>query len=140
MKPLRCFFGVASLGLIFAVAPRPLAQTTDDWMAGFKMPDVKEPSIPKRTAKITDFGAVPDGKTLCTDAIAKGIDALVAQGGGRLVIPAGVWLAGPIVLKSNIELHAEEGALVQFSKDTTLFKNRALIYGENLENVAVTGH
>ncbi len=109
-------------------------------MAGFKMPDVKEPSIPRRVAKITDFGAVADGKTLCTAAIAKGIDALAAQGGGQLVIPAGIWLAGPIVLKSNIDLHAEEGALVQFTNDTTQFKGRALIYGENLENVAVTGH
>jgi len=138
--PFRRFFRAVSLSLILVSAPAAFAQTGDDWMAGFKMPDVKEPSIPKHTAKITDFGAVPDGKTLCTDAIAKGIDALVAQGGGRLVIPAGVWLAGPIVLKSNIELHAEEGALVQFTKDTTQFKGRALIYGENLENVAVTGH
>ena len=112
----------------------------DNWMSGFRMPDVKEPAIPTRSAKITDFGAVSGGKVLCTEAIAKGIDSLAAKGGGRLIIPAGVWLAGPIVLKSNIELRAEEGALVQFTKDTTQFPGRALIYGENLENIAITGH
>lgn len=116
------------------------AQQPENWMAGFKMPVVSEPKIPARTAKITDFGAVAGGQTLCTDAIAKGIDSLAAQGGGRLIIPAGIWLTGPIVLKSNIELRAEEGALVQFSKDTTLFQGTALIWGENLENIAITGH
>lgn len=140
MKPLHRLGRVATIGLVFAAALLAPVQAADDWMAGFKMPDVKEPAIPARTAKLTDFGAVPDGKTLCTDAIAKGIESLAAQGGGRLVIPAGVWLTGPIVLKSNIELRAEEGALIQFTKDTTQFKGRALIYGENLENVAITGH
>ena len=140
MKPLSRYLRFVSIGLVVAAAPLVRAQAADDWMAGFVMPDVKVPSIPNRTAKITDFGAVPDGKTLCTDAIAKGIDSLAAQGGGRLVIPAGVWLAGPIVLKSNIELRAEEGALVQFSKDTTKFPGRALISGENLENIAISGH
>ena len=140
MKPHQDVIRVVLFGLFLAGAALGFAQAPEDWMSGFKMPDVKTPSIPNHSAKITDFGAVPDGKTLCTDAIAKGIDALAAQGGGRLIIPAGVWLAGPIVLKSNIELHAEEGALVQFTKDTTKFTGRALIWGENLENVAVTGH
>jgi polygalacturonase len=127
--------------LCLALVPVALVfgQTPDNWMAGFKMPDVKEPAIPQHTTKITDFGAVPGGKTLCTDAIAKGIDSLAAQGGGRLVIPAGAWLTGPIVLKSNIELRVEEGAMVQFTKDTTQFKGRALISGENLDNIAITG-
>ncbi len=62
-----------------------------------------------------------------------------SQGGGRLIIPAGLWLTGPIVLKSNIELVAETGAVIQFSKNTKLYKGQALIYGENLQNVAITG-
>ena len=39
----------------------------------------------------------------------------------------------------NIALHTEEGALVQFSRDHALFQAPGLIYGENLENIAITG-
>jgi polygalacturonase len=118
----------------------------------FEMPRVPEPKIPKRTVSVTDFGAVPDGKTLNTDAIAKGIAALADKGGGRLVFPPGIWLTGPIGLKSNVELHLEEGALVQFKPDYNLYppiqldvKGRAHtvatspLHGENLENIAITG-
>jgi polygalacturonase len=108
-------------------------------MSGFRMPVVAEPKIPARSARVTEFGAVPDGRTLCTAAIAKGIDALAAQGGGRLVFPAGIWLTGPIVLRSRVALHTEEGALIQFSNDLALFKAPGLIHGENLEDIAITG-
>ena len=133
---LRC--GATCLAFVFASFAS--AQSADDWMSGFVMPVVKEPAIPAHVARITDFGAVSGGRVLCTEAIAKAIDSVAAQGGGRVVIPPGIWLAGPIVLKSNVELRAEEGALVQFSTDTKLFNGPALISGENLENIAITGH
>jgi polygalacturonase len=139
MNPIRRPFVLAVLFLLLAAVRPAFCATPADWMSGFVMPEVKEPAIPAHMAKLTDFGAVAGGQALCTEAFAKGIDALAAQGGGRLEIPAGIWLAGPIVLKSNIELHGDEGALVQFTKDTTQFKGRALIYGENLENIAITG-
>lgn len=129
----------ATLLAVALLVPGFSGLAADDWMAGFHMPVVQEPAIPAHSAKISDFGAVPDGRTLCTAAIAKGIDTLAAQGGGRLVIPAGLWLTGPIVLKSNIELRTEEGALIQFTKDTTRYQSRALISGENLDNIAITG-
>ncbi len=91
------------------------------------MPQVAEPQFPDRAVRITDFGAQQGGQVLCTEAIAKGIDALTAQGGGKLIIPSGLWLTGPIVLKSNIELVTEEGTMVQFTKDTKQYKGRALI-------------
>lgn len=124
---------------LFALLPLPAAEPGADWMAGFQIPVVEEPVIPDRSANVTDFGAVPDGKTLNTAAIAAGIEQLAAQGGGRLVFPAGIWLTGPIVLRSNIELHTEEGALIQFTKDHTQFSARGQIFGEDLENVAITG-
>src|SRR5689334_494652 len=103
VSTFTCALGVV-LGLGFGSSA--FAQTVkpaDDWMSGFVMTQVKEVKIPSsRSAKITDFGALPDGKTLCTEAIAKAIDSLSSQGGGRLIIPAGIWLTGPIVLKSNI--------------------------------------
>jgi hypothetical protein len=55
----------------------------ENFMPPFEMPRVKEPEIPPRSFRVTDFGAVADGKTLNTDAIRKGITALAAQGGGR---------------------------------------------------------
>jgi polygalacturonase len=115
------------------------AAPAEDWMSGFRMPVVAEPTIPARAVSVTEFGAIPDGRTLCTDAIARGIAALAAQGGGHLVFPAGVWLTGPIKLKSKIGLRTEEGALVQFSPDHALFKDPGLIYGENLEDISITG-
>ncbi len=71
----------------------------------FGMPIVTAPSIPGNEVKLTDFGAVGDGETLCTEAFAKAIDNLSRKGGGRLVVPRGIWHTGPIILKSNIDLH-----------------------------------
>ena len=87
----------------------------------FEMPDVPRPAIPNRSVCITDFGAVPDGNTLCTQAFADAIESLAQQGGGRVVVPAGVWYTGPIVLKDNIELHLEQSALILFSSDKSLY-------------------
>ncbi len=119
-------------------------------LSGF--PEISEPDIPEYTVNIIDFGAVPDGQTLNTEAFSDAIDDVSKKGGGRVVIPSGLWLTGPIVLKSNLELHAEQGALIIFSPDKDLYplvetsfegKNtvRCLspIYGHDLENIAFTG-
>jgi polygalacturonase len=144
MKPKFSTLSVLSLftGALIATAALPK----------FEMPQMAGPKIPKRTATITDFGAVPDGKTLNTEAIAKGIAALADKGGGQLNFPSGIWLTGPIGLKNNVELHLEEGALVQFSADYSLYPPLQLdikgrprtvatspLHGENLENIAITG-
>jgi polygalacturonase len=144
MKPK---FSTRSLPLLFACAFTATAA-----MPKFEMPRVPEPKIPRRTMSITDFSAVPDGKTLNTDAIARGIAALADKGGGRLVVPPGLWLTGPIGLKSNVELHLEAGALVRFKPDYSLYPPLSLdikgqsrtvttspLHGENLENIAITG-
>ncbi len=83
----------------------------------FAMNRVAEPDIPIYNICITDFGGVPDGKTPNTLSFAKAIKHLEERGGGRLNVPFGVWLTGPIELKSRIELHLEDGALVLFSPD-----------------------
>jgi len=119
----------------------------------FQMPKVQEPVIPKNSVSITDFGAKSGGLELCTNAFADAIDAVSKKGGGRVVIPRGTWLTGPITLKSNIELYSEIGALVIFSKDKNLyplvetnfegfntFRCMSPINGRNLENIAFTGH
>lgn len=118
----------------------------------FAMPKVVEPSFPAYSVSITEFGAKGDGTTLNTKAIAAAIEQVAKKGGGKVIIPRGIWITGPIVLKSNINLHAEAGALVMFSKNfddypliETSFEGlntvRCLspISGKNLQNIAITG-
>jgi len=118
----------------------------------FNMPVIPEPSFPDYSVSIADCGAVGDGQTLNTSAIAAAIDKVTAKGGGKVVIPRGLWLTGPIILKSNINLFAEEGALVIFSADKDMYPlietsfegNNTIrctspIYGKDLENIAITG-
>lgn len=116
------------------------------------MPRIEEPDIPGYSVSITDFGAVSGGIELNTRAFADAIDAVTSKGGGRVIIPAGIWLTGPVIVKSNLELHAEEGALIVFSTDKDLYplvetsfeglstwRCISPIYGKNVENVAFTG-
>ena len=119
----------------------------------FQMPEVSAPVFPDRQLNLRDFGAVGDGIVLNTEAFARAIDALSSQGGGRLVIPAGVWHTGPIVLKSNINLHLEVGAVILFAADETLYpiiktsfegldtrRCQSPLSAQGCENIAITGH
>jgi polygalacturonase len=114
-------------------------------------PVVPKPNIPTNTINFADYGE-GDGKTLNTVAFEKALVVLAEKGGGRLIVPPGLWLTGPIELHSNIDLHVERGALIQFSGDYKLYPLAVLdikgekevdstspISGQNLENVAITG-
>ncbi|MDR1653169.1 MAG: glycoside hydrolase family 28 protein [Prevotellaceae bacterium] len=118
----------------------------------FEMPRLTKPTFPAKTVSIVDFGGVGNGITLNTDAFAKAMDALSAQGGGTLRVPSGVWYTGPVIFKSNINLHIEKGALILFSPDFSLYplvetvfegldtrRCQSPISGKNLENIAITG-
>ncbi len=87
----------------------------------FEMPQVARPAIPSNTVSVADFGGSGDGHTLSTAAFADAIAALAARGGGRVVVPEGVWFTGPIELKDNTELHLEQNAVIVFSDDKTLY-------------------
>jgi polygalacturonase len=110
------------------------------------------PSIPAAVVKLSDFGGVGDGVAMNTAAFAKAFAALTNRGGGRLIVPPGIWLTGPIKLQSKTELHLERGALIKFSGDFHLYPLTVIdlkgekevdatspISGENLESVAITG-
>jgi polygalacturonase len=66
---------------------------------------------------IKDRGADPSGNSKCTRIINDAINELSGKGGGTLFIPAGTFLTGPIILKSNITLWLDPGAVVKFSDD-----------------------
>lgn len=76
---------------------------------------VKSFSIPGHQVSVTDFGGVADGVTLNTEAFAKAMKHLDSKGGGRLIVPEGIWYTGPILFEDNVELHLDRGALVLFS-------------------------
>jgi polygalacturonase len=144
--------GAAAFTLMVLIGAVPARADFDKAIGQFQMPEVREPRIPPNRVDITQYGAVPDGQTLNTEAIARAIDALAKAGGGRVVIPAGIWLTGPIQLKSSIELHLEEGALVQFTreydkyplheiriKDHVEMAVTAPIWADGAEDIAITG-
>ena len=87
----------------------------------FKMGEIEPPIFPDLTINIKDFGAKGDGKTLCTTSFVNAINALSEKGGGKLLIPPGIYFTGPIVLKSNINCHLEFGAIIQFSSNEELY-------------------
>jgi len=107
---------------------------------------VTAPVIPANSVTLTDVGGVGDGLTLNTEAFRKGISQLSKQGGGRLVVPAGIWLTGPIMLKDNIDLHLDKNAIILFSPDKRLFideknpeKCVPAIRASKRKNIAITG-
>ena len=80
------------------------------------LPDNYSPRIPDRTFRVTDapFRAAGDGRTECREAIQRAIDEAARQGGGRVVLPAGgTYRSAPLFLRNHVELHIEEGAVLQ---------------------------
>ncbi|MBN2697196.1 MAG: glycoside hydrolase family 28 protein, partial [Bacteroidales bacterium] len=132
-------------------------RTADEKTGWERVPDILArivpPEFPDRDFNIMDFGADNDGETLCTKAFRKAVEACNEAGGGRVVVPAGVFLTGPIHLKSNVNLHVSEGATVKFSLDTAdylpavltrfegteCYSYSPLIYAFEQENIAITG-
>ncbi|HSY19419.1 MAG TPA: glycoside hydrolase family 28 protein [Candidatus Acidoferrales bacterium] len=114
-------------------------------------PQPAPPKIPANTVSLADFGT-GDGKTLNTEAFEKAFTALAENGGGKLIVPPGIWLTGPVHLRSHTELHLERGALIQFSRDYQLYPlaiidmkgekevdSTSPISAINVEDVAITG-
>ena len=134
------FGGGARAGAGWAMVPQILAR-------------IRPPSFPARDFPVTNYGAVGDGKRMNTDAFRRAVAACSAAGGGRVVVPAGRFLTGPIHLKSNVNLHVSDGATIAFSQDPKdylpvvftrwegmeMMGYSPLIYAFEQENVAITG-
>ncbi|MEA3212903.1 MAG: unsaturated rhamnogalacturonyl hydrolase [Chthoniobacter sp.] len=152
--PLPPRFHSLALGLLaFAVLPPGAvrAQLPATNAAAAIVARIKAPGFAQHDFVISKFGAAPGED--CTEAIARAIAACYDAGGGRVVVPEGVWLTGAIHLKSNVNLHLVEGATLRFSPEPakylpvvlTRFEGieclnySPLIYALEQENVAITG-
>ena len=102
---------------------------------------------------IVDFGAKGDGEAKNTESFRLAIAACNDAGGGTVLVPPGKWVTGAIHLKSNVNLHLDEGAEIHFSDDPEdylpvvftrcagleLMNYSPLIYASHCENIAITG-
>src|SRR6201994_4042183 len=136
-------------GLCIAMLQSASAQTKFSWN---NLPEAVLPTFKTDTVSIVKYGAVTDGLTLNTKAINAAITACNAKGGGVVLIPQGLWLTGPIVLKSNVNLHISRSAMVQFTDDKNQYalvegnfeghpavRNESPISANNAQNIAITG-
>jgi polygalacturonase len=117
-----------------------------------KLPVIKQAVFKKDSFNITRFGAKADGITLNTTAINNAIIDCSKKGGGVVVIPSGLWLTGPIEIKSNVNLHLQKNALLQFTDDFDQYKlvagnweglpqmrNQSPFSATSATNIAITG-
>ena len=113
---------------------------------------IKAPVFKNKDFLVTSYGAKGDGVFKNTEAFKKAIEACNRNGGGRVVVPAGKFFTGPIYLKSNVNLHLQEGATIVFSQDTkdyplVLVRWEGMdcmnyspqIYAYEEKNIAITG-
>lgn len=114
---------------------------------------IKAPVFAKRDFDIVRYGAEAGGTKDCSGAIRKAIAACTAAGGGRVVVPAGVFLTGPVHLDNNVNLHVSEGATLRFSpqpehylpvvytrwEGTECMNYSPLIYAFEKTNIGITG-
>lgn len=116
------------------------------------LPQVNLPVFKKDTFNILDFGAQAGGIAINTSSINAAIDSCSRRGGGVVLVPRGLWLSGPVRLRSHVNLHLEKGALLQFTDDLDQYplvrtnwegmdaiRNHSPVYGVDLEDVAITG-
>ncbi len=129
----------------------PVLQGWDAYPAILKR--ISPPAFPQKDFLVTKFGAVGDDKTDCTNAFKKAIEKCHAAGGGRVVVPKGIYLTGALHMLSNINLYISKEAVVKFSTDPKKYlpvvyarwegvecmNYSPLIYAFEQENIAVTG-
>jgi polygalacturonase len=94
---------------------------------------IHAPAFPDRDFLLTDFGAVGDGTTDASAAIEAAVEACHRAGGGRVVVPPGVFATGPVHLKSGVNLHVAEGATLRFSRDPDRYLPPVLTRWEGVE-------
>ena len=150
---LKTLLGAAlALAAVSCGAP---SSSDDPWAeSGRILASMSQVHFPDRSVSITDFGAVPgDSLQLATEAINNAILAVNQAGGGTVIVPDGIFWTGPVTLKSNVNLHLEDGATLRFTTDVKQYfpavpsrwegidcnNTHPLIYAYGETNIALTG-
>jgi polygalacturonase len=143
----------AAMGSWAPAARTEVAAAPDPWA---RLPGVLArivpPRFPPRECPVAGHGCRPDGTSDCTEAIRIAIDDCHRLGGGRVVIPSGEVLTGPVRLRSHVDLHVPAGATLRFTTDPAryptvptrwegveLMNYSPLVYAYEEEDVAITG-
>lgn len=143
------------LALVLLAGATPCGDAAEDpWD---RVPEILQriqaPTFADREFNVVEYGATAGGVEDCTQAVADAIAACHDAGGGRVLVPEGRFLAGPIHLKSNVELHLARGSEIVFSDrfedylpvvlvrvgGIELYNYSPLIYARDCTNIAVTG-
>jgi polygalacturonase len=162
---VRFLSSFAVVGLIATTSCRAAETSTGEGKAAAaaaakawsRMPEILArivpPTFPDRDFDVTKFGGKGDGTTDCTKAFADAIATCHQAGGGRVVVPEGVFSSGAIHLRSGVNLHVGRGATIKFASDPKKYlpvvftrfecievmNYSPLIYAFEQENIAVTG-
>lgn len=132
----RAFLQSAGLGCTVLVMPwfsRMAMAGWDDVPA--ILARIRPSQFPKRDFNITKHGAVGDGIKDCSEAIQKAIAACNRTGGGRVIVPAGNFLTGPIHLKSKVNLHLLAGATLRFITEPSRYLPAVYTRWEGVEGM-----
>jgi polygalacturonase len=148
---------ISSIIILIIAGSFTIAQPSliDVWEKSYKEVEkgIKAPVFRNKIYRISDFGAIADRpEFLNTKAINSAIEKCSKKGGGTVLVPKGVWHTGPIVLKSKVNLHIEEGGVLLFTADTAEYPRvltrwegmdcynvSPMIYAYGQENIAITG-
>lgn len=133
MRTLKVF-----LGLLLCLVAVSFGAAKDQYKtvkveAPFPMQPIKVFVFPHNDFPITNFGAQAGGEINNTKAIAAAIEACHQAGGGRVVVPAGTWLTGPIHFKSNVNLYLEENAILSFTDNPEDYLPAVMTSWEGME-------
>jgi polygalacturonase len=149
----RMCFSIFFLSILTSLVSAQTPYQIEPFVTPFGTFNFQRPTFPQKQVSIVEFGATEGGTVKVTAAINKAISQLAELGGGQVVVPKGKWLTGPIVLKSNINLHLAEGAELLFSQDfsdylpavltnwegSEVYSYSPFIYAFQQENIAITG-
>ncbi len=101
------------------------------------------PTIPDKTFNIKDYGAIGDSITDNSKAIQDAINAAANAGGGKVVIPSGIYLSGPFQFTNNLDLHIDADAILRMlpidKYPGGTVEGTAFITGLKLHDIAISG-
>lgn len=150
----RFFLMFSTLFIISCKEDKSKIITDDPWVNKEQIENsIIVPKFLDKTYSVLDFGAIADSTTNNSEAFKKAITECSKNGGGKVLVPKGKYLTGPIHLENNVNLHLEEGSEILFSTDSKdyyplvhtsyegieLMNYSPLIYAYKKKNIAVTG-